>query len=157
MKLVVRVASRDDLPDVIRLLAQMDEGEPAMPLTRAERILREMSRYPDYKCYLALDGDEAVGTFTLLIFEALVHGGAREALVDGVVVASQRRGQGIGRAMLHEAMRIARESGCYKLALSSNNKRADAHRFYEALGFARHGVSFAIRPGDQITIKNNSL
>ncbi len=79
-----------------------------------------------------------------MVFDALVHGGAREALVDGVVVAPVRRGQGYGRLMLKEAMRIARESGCYKLALSSNQKRVASHRFYESLGFARHGVSFAI-------------
>lgn len=146
MTLKFRVAATPDLPAVTRLLAQMDAGEAPMPLTRAERIFRAMARYPDYRCYLAMDGNEAVGTFTLLIFEALVHGGAREALVDGVVVAPERRGQGIGRAMLREAMRLAREAGCYKLALSSNNKRVDAHRFYESLGFERHGVSFAIDP-----------
>ena len=38
----------------------------------------------------------------------------------------------------------ARTRGCYKLALSSNARRADAHRFYEALGFERHGLSFAV-------------
>jgi GNAT superfamily N-acetyltransferase len=137
-----------DLAEVTRLIAQMDENEAPMPLARAERILRVMARYPDYRCYLVFEGVQAVGTFTLLVFDALAHGGAREALVDGVVVTPARRGQGIGRWMLGEAMRIARESGCYKLALSSNNKRVDAHRFYESLGFERHGVSFAIKPAN---------
>jgi hypothetical protein len=48
--------------------------------------------------------------------------------------------------MIQEAMRIAANSGCYKLALSSNLKRADAHRFYQSLGFHQHGISFAIDP-----------
>lgn len=146
MKIWVRVAGKSDIAVVTQLLAQMDAGEAPMPVTRAERIFRQMSRYPDYRCYLAFDGDAPVGTFTLLMFDALVHGGTREALVDGVVVTPERRGQGIGKLMLAEAMRIARESGCYKLALSSNKKREDAHRFYESLGFQRHGVSFAIDP-----------
>ena len=139
-----------DLPAVTRLLAWMDtsagdaQPAPEMSIARAERIFREMARYPNYRCYLLMNGDEPVGTFTLLIFDALVHGGAREALIDGVVVAPVRRGQGYGGLMLKEAMRMARESGCYKLALSSNQKRVDAHRFYESLGFERHGVSFAI-------------
>ena len=38
-----------------------------------------------------------------------------------------------------------RRAGCYKLALSSNLKRADAHRFYDSLGFERHGFSFVTR------------
>jgi GNAT superfamily N-acetyltransferase len=143
MKLTVRVAARGDIPAVARLLAEMD-NEPPMPLARAERLFREMARYPDYRCYLAYEGDEPVATFTLLIFDALVHGGSREALLDGVVVTAARRGQGIGRAMIQEAMRLAANAGCYKLALSSNIKRKDAHRFYESLGFQQHGISFAI-------------
>ena len=147
MKLTVREAGRRDLPAITRLLAEMDaetaDAKP-MPLVRAERIFREMARYPDYRCYLACDGSAAVGTFTLLIFDALVHGGAREALIDGVVVTASRRGDGIGRTMLEDAMRIAANAGCYKLALSSNLRRADAHRFYESLGFRQHGISFAI-------------
>jgi hypothetical protein len=31
-----------------------------------------------------------------------------------------------------------------KLALSSNVRRVYAHRFYETLGFERHGLSFAV-------------
>src|SRR5262249_22277122 len=141
--LTIREAERRDLPAVVQLLAEMD-GDAPMPLARAERIFREMARYPDYRCYLALDGAEPVATFTLLIFDALVHGGAREALVDGVVVTVARRGTGLGHQMIEEAMRIAANAGCYKLALPSNLKRKDAHRFYESLGFRQHGISFAI-------------
>ena len=135
-----------DLAAVVSLLAEMDAGEQPMPLSRAERIFRDMARYPDYRCYLAFDGETAVATFCLLIFDALVHGGAREALLDGVVVTASRRGQGLGRTMMREAMRLATDAGCYKLALSSNIQSQDAHRFYESLGFRQHGISFAIVP-----------
>ncbi len=128
---------------VTRLLAEVD-GEPELPPEQARQILREMARYPNYSCYLAFDGAEPVGTFSLLVFTTLVHDGRNDALIEGVVVASARRGQGIGRAMMREAMRLAREAGCYKLALSSNSKREDAHRFYRSLGFIEHGVSFGI-------------
>jgi GNAT superfamily N-acetyltransferase len=33
------------------------------------------------------------------------------------------------------ALAMARERGCYKLTLTSNKARKDAHRFYERLGF----------------------
>lgn len=146
-KLTVRVAAHEDIPAVVRLLAEMD-GEAPMPFERAARFFQEMARYPDYRCYLAFDGSEAVAAFSLLIFDTLVHGGTREALLDGVVVTAARRSQGLGRSMILEAMRLAADSGCYKLALSSNIKRADAHRFYESLGFRQHGISFAIDPSE---------
>ena len=143
MNLQILKVKRKDLPAVIALLAQMD-GEEPLSLTRASRILREMSRYPTFECYLALADGEPVGTFTLLVYPTLVHDGSLEALIDGVVVAPEWRGRGIGGAMMAEAMRLAALAGCYKLALSSNAKREDAHRFYRSFGFRRHGVSFWI-------------
>ena len=143
MNLQIHKARRRDLAVVVKLLAAMD-SEEAMSVSRAAAIHREMSRYPDYACYLALADGEAIGTFTLLVFPTLVHEGRREALVDGVVVHPEWRGRGIGGAMMAEAMRLAAHAGCYKLALSSNSRREDAHRFYRSLGFRQHGVSFWI-------------
>ena len=53
--------------------------------------------------------------------------------------------QGVGKAMMEHAREQCRLAGCYKLALSSNLRREAAHRFYEALGFERHGYSFVTR------------
>jgi len=44
--------------------------------------------------------------------------------------------------MIRFALQRCREADCYKLALSSNLKRAGAHAFYESLGFVKQGYSF---------------
>lgn len=49
-----------------------------------------------------------------------------------------------GGQMMHFAMERCRESGCYKAALLSNKKKLNAHRFYESLGFEKHGYSFSV-------------
>jgi GNAT superfamily N-acetyltransferase len=85
-----------------------------------------------------------VGTFALLVLDNLAHGLTPAGLVESVVVAEGRRGQGIGAAMMRFAMDRCAEAGCYKLALSSNVRRVDAHRFYERLGFVQHGLSFSV-------------
>jgi hypothetical protein len=41
----------------------------------------------------------------------------------------------------------AAAAGCYKLALSSNERREAAHAFYDSLGFQRHGFSFVVPLG----------
>jgi len=52
----------------------------------------------------------------------------------------------VARGWVDDKRRQAcRSAGCYKLALSSNLKRAGAHRFYDSLGFERHGFSFVTR------------
>ena len=44
-------------------------------------------------------------------------------------------------------MKTAAARGCYKLTLSSNIARANAHEFYRSLGFEQHGLSFRMSLG----------
>lgn len=141
----VRVATVADAGVLAPLLAEMDDELPQADWADAIRdLLAEMASYPHFHCYLVFDGETPVATFSLLVFRSPSHRASRQAVLDAVVVTRLRRGQGFGEAMLKEAMRLATEAGCYKLALSSNLKRMDAHRFYETLGFAQHGISFGI-------------
>ncbi|HEU0201118.1 MAG TPA: GNAT family N-acetyltransferase [Burkholderiaceae bacterium] len=143
--LVFRTATRADLPAVLQLYAQpsIDDGI-TLPLAQAERIFERMQRYPDYTLHVAEREGAVVGSIALLIMDNLGHMGAPSAVVEDVVVDPACQRQGIGRAMLAYVLDIARSRGCYKLALSSNQKRVDAHAFYESLGFRRHGYSFVV-------------
>jgi GNAT superfamily N-acetyltransferase len=70
--------------------------------------------------------------------------GAPSGVLEDAVVHRDWRGKGVGKQMVRFAMDRCREGGCYKLALSSNIKRESAHRFYDGLGFQRHGYSFVV-------------
>lgn len=144
--LTVRQVSRADLPAVLALYAQpdFDNGDVLSP-AEAERMLERIARYPDYALYVAEEEGRIVGTFALLVMDNLGHRGAPSAVVEDVVVDASLQGRGIGRRMMAEALRIARAKGCYKLALSSNQKRTAAHAFYEGLDFERHGISFRVQ------------
>ncbi len=67
-------------------------------------------------------------------------------MVEDVAVDPSRQGQGIRKMMMDYAMAKCQEAKCYKLALSANLKREPAHKFYESLGFQRHGYSYVIEP-----------
>lgn len=145
--LAMRVANPADLPAVLALYAQPGMDDETLSVAQAEFVLAEFSRYPSYRLFVACESTGAiVGTYALLIMANMAHGGAPSAVVEDVVVMAGRQGQGIGRQMMEHAMAQAREAACYKLALSSNTKRAGAHAFYESLGFAQHGLSFVIEP-----------
>jgi GNAT superfamily N-acetyltransferase len=143
--LVIRDADRHDLPGVLALYAQPDLDDGViLPLHDAERIFARFARYPDYTLYVAEQDGRIVGSFALLIMDNLGHLGAPSAIIEDVVVGPVLHGRGIGRAMMRFAMTRAKERHCYKLVLSSNAKRERAHKFYEQIGFERHGFSFRI-------------
>jgi GNAT superfamily N-acetyltransferase len=144
--IVVREAGPDDADTLAALLAEMDdEPERRMDAEQMRKVMADMAAYPDFRAYLALsDTGSPVGTFTVMVFSSPSHHGTRQAILDAVVVTRSCRGQGVGGAMLRHALNIAAASGCYKMTLSSNLKRVDAHRFYDDLGFHQHGISFSI-------------
>ncbi len=143
--LIIRDADRHDLPGVLALYAQPDLDDGViLPLLDAEQIFARFARYPDYTLYVAEQDGRIVGSFALLIMDNLGHLGAPSAIVEDVVVGPVLHGRGVGRAMMRFAMTRAREKHCYKLVLSSNAKRERAHKFYEQIGFERHGYSFRI-------------
>ena len=130
---------------VLDLYAQpeLDAGV-VLPLETAKQLLERFADYPDYTLYVAERGGDIVGTFALLVMHNLGHLGAPSAIVEDVAVAPTFQGQGIGKAMMQFALDLCRDKGCYKLMLSSNAKREQAHAFYELLGFERHGFSFRV-------------
>ncbi|HLF24509.1 MAG TPA: GNAT family N-acetyltransferase [Burkholderiales bacterium] len=142
---IIREASAADLPAILGLYAQpdLDDGD-VLPLAQAQQILARFKRYPDYRLYVAADGDEIVGSLALLVMDNLGHLGAPSGVVEDVVVEPSRQGEGIGRRMMVFALERCRDRRCYKLALSSNLTRERAHRFYESLGFEKHGYSFRV-------------
>lgn len=146
MDVVIRTAQTGDIEAILGLMAQLDDAAtPLLTVDEASRVFHKMATYPNYAVYVAeAGGGRIVGTFALLVMDNLAHAGAPSAIVEDVCVEQARRGQGIGRAMMIFAMGQARKHGCYKLVLSSNKARADAHRFYRSLGFVEHGLSFHV-------------
>ena len=147
--LTFRRATESDLPEVLRLYAQpdMDDGK-VLDLDAARALLARFARYPDYSLWIGEIEGRAVASFALLIMDNLAHLGTPSGIVEDVVVDPVFQSRGIGVRMMDFARARCAEKGCYKMALTSNQKRLRAHAFYDRLGFARHGFSFVIDPAE---------
>jgi GNAT superfamily N-acetyltransferase len=85
----------------------------------------------------AFDGDELVGAVQLDRAEA--GNGRHRAEVRRLVVRADRRGAGVGRALLEAIVEAARGLGLRLLWLSTH-EGTDADRIYGHLGWTRAGV-----------------
>ena len=145
--ITLRPVAEAELPALAELLSQLDGTGPLSPES-LQSAWRAMGGYPDYRCDFALSGGEVVGSLCMIVFPLLSHGQASEAIVESVVVHPAQRRKGYGRAMMSAAIALAASKGAYKLALSGNLWRRDAHRFYAESGLTGHGYSFSIATGD---------
>ena len=65
-------------------------------------------------------------------------------------VEPEKRGQGVGRALLDAAIAWARSIGAEALALDVTTGNSKAARLYEAAGFVATGSEKPLRPGSEI-------
>ncbi|MCR5884817.1 GNAT family N-acetyltransferase [Rhizobacter sp. J219] len=147
-ELDVRDAKRADIRTLVDLYtaAGLDTRGPHDETEMRMNWDRMHTAAPGVRVFIFSLAGRPIGTYTLFVLPLLAHSGAPEAIVEDVAVHPEAQGQGIGRRMMEHARALAREAGCYKLALSSNQKRVEAHAFYERLGFERHGFSFGVTP-----------
>jgi len=62
--------------------------------------------------------------------------------LEDVFVEEKYRGGGVGTEIIKQAIKAAKEAGCYKLIGTSRNERPKVHSLYEKIGFKKYGVEF---------------
>ena len=116
----------------------MEYDEPAPPPDELAVRLAELVRGGDVTVLLARahESGAAVGVAVMRV-QPSVWSQAQEAYLAELYVVPSRRGQGYGRELITEAMRLAREQGAdYAFLVTSEDDRL-AQRLYEAAGFRR--------------------
>ena len=140
MNITYRQATIEDLPAIVRLLADDFLGttreriEDPLPESYI-KAFEEITSSDTNELIVVESGGEIVGTMQLTFIPGISQLGAKRLLIEAVRVDGKYRGRGIGKQMMQWAIERAKEKGCKTVQLTTNNERKDAHRFYESLGF----------------------
>lgn len=134
---LIREAVEADLPAIAALLADDGLGRgrerPGDPVY-TEAFAR-MQGQPG-NVYLVAEADgRLIGCLQYTLIHGLSRSGASRAQIEGVRVAAEARGQGIGQMLFEAAIERARAEGAALIQLTTDRTREDALRFYERLGF----------------------
>lgn len=148
---VLRRATRDDAEGIIALLADdpisASRGDEASNADRPAYLtaLDEILAEPSNDLLVAVLDGAVVATLQLTSIPGMARRGARRLLVEAVRVRSDLRSAGIGSAVMRwVAEEAAPALGAAMVQLTSDAARADAHRFYERLGYAGSHVGFKL-------------
>jgi len=135
-----RLATRDDLSAMVRMLADDDLG------SQREKLDDPLSE-PYYAAFEKIDSDpnhelvvaelngEVIGTLHLIFLPSISFQGGLRAQIESVRVDTKYRSQGVGMEMMKWAVERAKLRGAHVIQLTTHLSRKDAHRFYERLGF----------------------
>jgi len=148
-----RSAERVDVPAILRLLADDEITRSRGYGVVAEEVdaatwaaFEAIDADPNNELIVGEDGGEVIATCQLTFTPGLSRGGAWRMTVEAVRVRAESRSGGIGRKLMAYAIDRARDRGCRMVQLTTDKRRADAHRFYESLGFtaSHEGMKLAL-------------
>ena len=138
--ILLRPATREDLPSIVRLLADDELGSrrekyeeplPQYYLAAFEQIVGN----PNHQLIVAESDGKVIGTLHLMFLPSISFQGGLRAQVESVRVDKECRNLGIGSQMMEWTIERTRQRGAHVIQLTSHLSRKDAHRFYEKLGF----------------------
>lgn len=156
----IREATAAHLAEVVALLADdplgADREDPSAPLAASyQRAFASIDADPHNRVLIAVapawpgrdDGGAAervVATLQLTLIPNLTYRGGWRAQIEGVRVAADRWGGGLGRRLVEAAVDHARKAGCRLVQLTTDASRDDARAFYAALGFEASHVGMKL-------------
>jgi GNAT superfamily N-acetyltransferase len=119
-------------PEVHAALAHLlPQLNPSLPVPTMDR-LRAIIADPAVTLLLAHDGEQIVGTTTVIVYTTPFWIKAR---LDEVVVDAEARGKGVGAALVKASLELARGKGVEVVELQSGVQREEANRLYPRMGF----------------------
>jgi GNAT superfamily N-acetyltransferase len=124
-------ATKQDAEAIAALSSEL--GYASDPKTMQSRLTSILSSTQDL-LLMAVDHTDKPIAWMQAHASHVVESGYRVEILGLVVAASARR-RGIGRALVTEAEKWAKDKSASSIVVRSNTKRHESHAFYPALGY----------------------
>jgi GNAT superfamily N-acetyltransferase len=134
LMLLIRAAAVSDVPLLLRFSREFAEYErqPDAVVITEETLVRDgFGSQPKFRSLIAEWDREAIGYALFFgIYSSLKGSGI---FLEDLFVREAFRGRGIGRALLSQVARIARQEGCYGIRWEVLSWNESAIKFYKSL------------------------
>jgi GNAT superfamily N-acetyltransferase len=128
------IAGKEDLSNILKLYEQLNPEENIINTEDAKEIWKIIEQN-DIKYFIAKEGGKIVASCYIAIIPNLTRNGKSIGFIENVITDKEYRRKGIGKNVMEMAIKYAKENNCHKILLQSSNKRKEAHKFYENIGF----------------------
>lgn len=137
----LRAATPDDIPLILDFIRALAVYEKLAHEVDASEALLAAAFFPDNgrpsaECVLAFDDDVPAG-FAVFFFSFSTFLARPGLYLEDLFVVPERRGRGVGKALLLHLAKLANERGCGRMEWSVLDWNESAIKFYEGLGARR--------------------
>ena len=138
-QLKIRKIILDDLDKVYELMNILYEGK--LKYDKFKNIYKLKLQDKNSYYIVAIENDNIVGVLTSELQEKL-HRERLQLFIEDLIVEESKRNNGIGKALIENAVSFAKDNNCEVVELTSYKDNIKAHKFYENNGFINHSINF---------------
>jgi ribosomal protein S18 acetylase RimI-like enzyme len=112
------------------IIKQITKAFPYALLLEADPFLAHIERYlKEGYCYVAVEEKEVIGVYVLVIKEE------KKVEIMNIAVKEDRRGEGIGKVLIHDAIHRSADHGARKVLIGTGNSSLDQLALYQKCQF----------------------
>ncbi len=134
----IRKVRIDDIGQLLPILYQLSplKSHETEDQERLKTVLEEIIADKNHHIFVCESGGQIVGSATLLIQQNLTHGGRPYGHIENVVTHASCRKKGVGKLLVTELHKIAKQYGCHKVILECSKENV---QFYQKCGMKETG------------------
>jgi len=142
--IVIRVASKKDIPRILDLLYELGRPKPRTDsqVHIFEKLIAKYISDSDKEILVAENQAGVIGMVNIMYLSRL-NQEFFEMYIPELIVAKNYQNQGIGKKLIQICIKLAKDKKCHRIRLESGNQRKKSHMFYKNLGFSQSGLSFS--------------
>lgn len=127
---MIRMAKESDTSSLCDLFLQLGYK------THHEKIKTMLREENKERCIVIAEIEKKVCGVIVINFIHPIHEEGKWCVISALIIDEYHRGKGIGHQLLAKAERIAINAGCTQIELASNERRIQAHKFYQNNGYS---------------------
>ncbi len=139
----IRKLEKGDFPSIMHLLHQLDgftDSPSNRNLSDIELTYSKMDQsHENYLNFVATLDDKVVGFLSMVFYDSFLHRRGT-ALINELIVEEQKRGIGVGEALIKAAISNAKKKRVEEIEVGTESSNRAAKRFYMKQGFTHEFV-----------------
>lgn len=139
-QVTIRKAVNSDFTEILNLYKQLWNNWQYFDEEKLKTIYQTDLETGRKQYLVAQKDNKIVGVCSLTIKNNWHY--LKVADLEELIVDINHRHQGIGKMLLEEVLKVARENKCYRIQLHSHATRIETHKFYESNGFEKSPFYF---------------
>ena len=137
--MIIRFATKNDIFALSELLGELFYQELEFTVNKKlqEKGLIAILENENIGNILIVSINEEIVAMVNILYTISTSLGTKVALLEDMIVSKNFQNQNIGSELLKYAIEVAKNKGCKRITLLTDNDNSNAHKFYKKSGFQK--------------------